>query len=210
MTDAPPPDSAEDETRDRGRLARHAKKIANYHVLLAGAMEDLEYPEEGARSESGTDEPEHTNETTSHPSLDYAGPQKPLRVFDLPPEFRQQPSCYVANCTARFDRYRPDLKPALWVRTCLSHSRPHITPGGCSVCNEGPNSSVSAWSNEQVRVSLCTACSTRLEAQIRHFVRDPALKHALMLCRISDSSARPPRRSQHLQPKERRWWRKAG
>ena len=157
-----------EEDRDRGRLARHAKKIANYHVLLAGAMEDI-YHEAG--SGSGTDDPDgqHDIAASAHPV-----PKKALRVFDLPPEFRQQPSCYVPGCTGRFDRYRPDLKPTLWIRTCLSHSRPRIGPGACTICNEA-GSHVFAWSNDGVtKVNLCTGCSTRLEPQLNHFVRPHA------------------------------------
>lgn len=160
--------AAEDEPRDRGRLSRNAKKIANYHVLLAGAMEDLEYHEDAAqRSDSGTDEPDRHVDTHN---TERAPPAKPMRVFDLPPEFRMQPSCYIPGCTARFDRYRPDLKPALWVRTCLSHSRPHIAPGACVVCNDGPNSQIATWQNSDVSIMLCEGCATRLEAQIKHFV----------------------------------------
>ena len=167
MSEAPPADTPNEETKDKGRPSRQAKKTANYYVLLAGAM-DMEFQED-EQSGSGLEEPERSTQLdTAHAA---SGRPRPLRVFDLPPEFRQQPSCYIPTCNARFDRYRPDLKPALWVRTCLTHSRPHIAPGACAVCNDGPNASTFFWVNETVRLALCTACSTRLEGQIKHFVR---------------------------------------
>jgi hypothetical protein len=103
------------------------------------------------------------------------------RADQLPVHLRPH-GCYVRGCEGKCDRYRRDLKPDLWVRTCNSHMKPRFlstetdaSAPPCSICFSRNCSSArrTTVANEFRSLTLCEYCRQQYQPQLDHFVRVP-------------------------------------
>jgi len=95
-----------------------------------------------------------------------------VNSWTLPQQIRDQRPCYVRTCHGKFERYRQNLKPGLWVRSCSAHlrSKAILDSSSCSICaGENDDGSLTTYSNGNQTFYLCKACAEDQEFQLSYF-----------------------------------------
>jgi len=95
-----------------------------------------------------------------------------VNSWTLPQQIRDQRPCYVRSCHGKFERYRQNLKPGLWVRSCSAHLRAKaiLDSSNCSICaGENDDGPLTTYSNGNQTFYLCKACAEDQEFQLSYF-----------------------------------------
>jgi len=95
-----------------------------------------------------------------------------VNSWTLPQQIRDQRPCYVRTCHGKFERYRQNLKPGLWVRSCSAHlrSKAILDSSSCSICaGENDDGPLTTYSNGNQTFYLCKACAEDQEFQLSYF-----------------------------------------